>query len=166
MNEPRNPSSSAQNAATPPRTKWGRSRFGGSPGALIAISLVAGAPLAAGVGWLAMLAESGHPSPWLIFWVTAIVTWPLGAGLVWALLVDRSTLSGAPDDPDSSVESRWYDKAAAGAFHVLIVSLGLGAAVFQFLKVDVAPPLLLGGYFVLAVAAFGISYLFAKKTSA
>ncbi len=50
--------------------------------------------------------------------------------------------------------------------HALIVALGLGVAAFQFLNVDVAPPLLLGGYFVLAVAAFGISYLFAKKTSA
>ncbi len=166
MNEPRNPSSSAQNAATPPRTRWGRSRFGGSPGVLIVVSLLVGAVLVAGIGWLAMLVEPGSENPWLLFWVTAIVTWPFGAILVWALLVDRSTLSGALDDPELSVESRWYDKAASGAFHALIVALGLGVAAFQFLNVDVAPPLLLGGYFVLAVAAFGISYLFAKKTSA
>lgn len=148
---------------TPTRTRWGRSRFGGGGGALIAVSLTLGAVLAAGAGWLITVLERDHPRPGLLLGVGALVTLPVCVGLVWALLVDRSSLAGAPDDPEASVESRWYDKAAVGAFHVLIATLGLGAAAFQFLKVDVAPSLLLGGYFVLAVVAFGISYLLARR---
>lgn len=145
------------------RTRLGRSRFGGSGAALIATSLTLGAALAAGTGWLCMALESGHRSPWLVFWVAAIVTLPACSGLVWALLVDRSTLAGAPEDPESSVEGSWYDKAAASTFHVLIATLGLGAGAFQLLKIDVAPSLLLSGYFLLAVGAFAVNYLLARR---
>lgn len=151
-------------AQVEPRSRWGRSRFGGSGGTLIAVSLGLGAILASGIGWLSMVLESGHQNPWLIFWAGAIVSLPASAGLAWVLLVDRSTLAGAPADPDASVEARWYEKAAVGAFHVLIASLGLGAAVVTFLKVSIHPGLLLGAYFSLAAFAFAVIYQFAKRT--
>ena len=148
-----------------PRSRWGRSRFGGGGGTLIAASLALGAVLASGIGWVSMALESGHQDPWLLFWVGAIVALPASAGLVWALLVDRSTLAGAPADPDASVEARWYEKAAAGSFHVLIASLGLGAAVVTFVKISIHPGILLGAYFSLAVLAFAVIYQFAKRTA-
>lgn len=45
--------------------------------------------------------------------------------------MDRSSIAGAASRPEESVESAWYDRAASGAFHDLIVMLGVGAAVFS-----------------------------------
>lgn len=152
-----------QTPQEPPRTKWGRSRFGGSGRALIAASLTVGAILSLGIAWAISLMGTTQDRPWLIYAIGVIVTLPVTAMGTWALLVDRSTLTGAPNDPDSSVESRWYDKAAAGAYHVLIATLGLGAALLAFLKVDISPPLLLMGVFGIGAAAFWISYFVARK---
>lgn len=148
---------------TPLPSRWGRSRFGGDTSLLLVTSFVGGALVAAGIGGLAVLLNRPE-EPWLLFGVTALVTSPVCFMLVWASLVDRSTLKGAVADPDESVESRWYAKAATGSFHVLIAALGLGAGAFSFVDVDVSPPLLLAGYFLIAVASFAILYLSAKKS--
>lgn len=149
--------------ARQPRSRWGRSRFGWGGGTLIAASTTGGAVVSSALGWLARTFVGGQEQPWLLFTVVAVVTLPISAVGIWALLVDRSTIAGAVEDPDESVESRWYDKAATGAFHVLIVTLGLGLGVFSFLDVAVSPSLLLGGLFGIAAAAFGACYLLAKR---
>lgn len=167
MSTPQNTPPSADNApSTPRRSRWGRSRFGGSSRSLIAVSLLVGAALSLGVGWLISLAQTpgDQRTPWwLVYLIAVFVMLPVATMGTWALLVDRSTLAGAPEDPDASVESRWYDKAATGSFHTLIATLGLGAAVFAFLDVEVSPSLLLAVYFLIAAGSFGICYLIAKR---
>lgn len=50
---------------------------------------------------------------------------PVGTMLGWALVVDRGALTGAVARPEEFVESSWYDKAALGAFHDLLIMIGL-----------------------------------------
>lgn len=146
------------------RTFFGRPRFGGGTGVLIGLSLLIGTVSASGLGLLVVLLGSENARPWLGFLIGATVTLPVCTAGAWALLVDRATLAGAPRDPDSSVESHWYDKAAATTFNVLFAALGIGAGVFAFVDVPVDTSLVLIGYVVLAMTAFWISYLLRKRS--
>ncbi|MDX2341397.1 hypothetical protein NJC10_06915 [Micrococcus sp. M4NT] len=122
-------------AAAAPRSRWGRSaKLGGGTGRLIGMSLAGGIVLAALIGaaawWLGPLAGDPDPGrPWLVAALITASCLPVGFVLVWALLVDRDTLEGAVRHPEQSIESQWYDKAATGAFHDLLVVLGLGTFV-------------------------------------
>lgn len=155
---------SAEDEGAPARSKWGRSRFGGSSTTLIVTSLAIGTILALTIAWLISLTKPDYQGPgWLIYVICIFVMLPVTAGATWALLVDRSTLADAPDDPDSSVEAGWYNKAATGAFHTLISALGIGALVFSLVDIDIPTSVLLMIYCGIAAVAFAISYLRAKK---
>jgi len=152
----------SKGTSTPSRTRWGRSRFGGSGRTLIAGSIALGLVLSAGLGGLFAVLEPTASRP-LAFGVGVAMTLPFSILLVWVLLVDRSTLAGAPDDPEASIESHWYDRAASGAFTDLIIVLGLGSAVFSFLDLGVSTALVLGGLFVIAAIDVAARYLIAKR---
>lgn len=118
--------------ADQPRSRWGRSaRLGGGTGRLLGVSLAGGVPLAALVGaaawWLGQLAGDPDPRrPWVVAVALTASCLPVGFGAIWVFLVDRDTLEGAVRNPEQSIESRWYDRAATGAFHDLLILLGLG----------------------------------------
>lgn len=147
---------------TATRSRWGRSRFGGGPGALITVSLFAGLALSAGAGVLfARLNAPAH------FMLAALI---MTAGLLpvlsttcWALLLDRNTLRGATRNPAISVESQWYDKAAVGVFQDLLLVCGLGGALFSFMPVSVSLGLVLAGVVLVAMIDFAIRYLMIKR---
>ena len=145
------------------RTRWGRSRFGGGGATLGAVSLGLGVVFSSGLGWLAWIAQPAQPRPLLLFIVVAVTTLPITTVGVWALLVDRSTVTGAIDDPDETVENRWYETAATASFHALLATLGLGLALFSLLPIDVAPAAVIGGYLGLGIAVFAVRYLVAKR---
>lgn len=145
------------------RTRWGRSRFGGGSLLLVLVSIGLGIVVSSGIGWLAKASQPAQERPWLLFLAVAVVTLPVTTVGAWALLVDRSTLAGAIDEPEETVENRWYEKAATTTFHFLLATLGIGLAVFSFLRVDIAPPVVVGGYLVVGIAVFAASYLIAKR---
>ena len=123
---------------TTKRSAWGRAKFGGGSATLITVSLISGAALAAGLSYLYATFQfpENFATAWSIF---GAVFWPIMSVIVWVLLVDRSTLRGAPKNPEASIEATWYSRAAAGAFTDLIGALGLGLLVTT-LFVDVPLP--------------------------
>ncbi|MGO2051965.1 hypothetical protein ACT3UD_09890 [Glutamicibacter sp. 287] len=150
------------NTKTVAQSKWGRSRFGGGSAALIITSLLVGILLSAGGGLL--FARLNFPEN---FVMAALV---MMAGLLpvlsvacWALLLDRDTLRGATKNPEISVESQWYDKAAVGVFQDLLLVCGLGGAVFSFLQVQASIGLVLAGVVLLAMVDFAVRYWLIKR---
>lgn len=145
------------------RTRWGRARFGGTASLLI-VSVVAGALVSSGIGAAFALARQDS-EPLLAFAVVVAITLPVSFIGSWALLVDRSTVIGALERPDDSVENVWIDKASAGAFGDLIISLGLALIVFSILDVqlDVGTTLLI--ILLVAMADVAIRYFWLKKAA-
>lgn len=146
-------------------SKWGRAKFGGSSAHLLAASLAAGVLLSGALGWLFMVLRNGD-RPLLAFAVMAVFTLPVAAVLAWAVLVDRATLAGALEEPEDSVESAWYEKAASGAFTDILLVGGLGCAALSFLGTEGTAGLILGSVVAFAMLDFGARYLWLKKTAA
>lgn len=150
------------------KSAWGRMRSGGGARKLVVLSL--GGSLAAAVGLAAAVAAAGPSERFLAtllvfgfsFWM------PFGA-LLWLLLVDRDTLTGAPKNVEDSVEFRWSERAAAGVFRDLLLALGVGAAVLSILQITTGLAfqwplsLVLAGVLILAMADFGIRFQLAKR---
>ncbi len=143
------------------QTRLGRARFGGGLGALVASSLVCGVILAGGLGWLfsALVTPESRVAGFVVF---TAMTLPFLAMLVWALLVDRSTISGAVDRPEESIESVWYEKAASGAFGDILLVGGIGAVGFSILQVEAPVMVVLATVLVCAMLDFGVRYLWQK----
>ena len=145
--------------------KWGRARFGGSSAQLLAACLAIAVLVSAALGWLFMVLRNGD-RPLLAFGIMAAFTLPVTAALAWAVLVDRSTITGALEKPEDSVESVWYEKAASGAFTDILLVGGLGCAALTFLGTEGTAGLVLGGVVAFAMLDFGVRYLWHKKTAA
>lgn len=97
------------------RTKWGRVKFGS--GRLAAMSVAIPSGLLAGVALGVACVWSGLAAPVSLLGVAALavcLAMPV-VMLVWVLVVDRSTLQGAAERSEESIEARWYARAAAGA---------------------------------------------------
>lgn len=139
------------------KTKFGRSKFGGSPAGLIAMSLVGGVVLAA--AFAALMVWLQDPARvTLYFGVYFWVTLPVLAAASWALLVDRETITGAVRNPENSVENTWYAEATKDAFHVLMVLGGIGCIVFSVRPVDAPLSMVFLGLVLLLQVCFWISY--------
>ncbi|GAA1390186.1 hypothetical protein [Luteococcus peritonei] len=112
------------NAST---TRFGRTRSGRSPwpGAVLIGLLVTAA-----LGSAAALLNDG-PRAWLLVALLVALNLPVLVFGGWAVLVDRSTIRGATQRPEESVENSWLDRAANGAFYDLLTVLGLGLAAFN-----------------------------------
>lgn len=147
------------------RSKWGRARFGGRTVHLLTASLVIGVLISAGSGWLYMLLRDGG-RPLLEFAVMAVFILPVSTVLGWAVLVDRSTLTGAIEKPEDSVESAWYNKAASGAFTDILLVAGLSCAAVSFLDVEGPLGLVLAAVIAFAMLDFAARYLWLKKSAA
>lgn len=152
-------------AASAPKTNIGRARFGGGAAALVIVSLLIGLAISSGLGALfAWLGDTGEA--WLRFAIVAFVTLPVSVMLPWALLVDRSSLKGAIERPEDSVESRWYARAAEGTMHDVLITVGIGAALFSITQLQVNTGMLLLVFGVLVMADFGVRYQLAKRADA
>ncbi|MFC6147093.1 hypothetical protein [Corynebacterium nasicanis] len=110
-------------------SRFGRARFGGGPVTLLLTTLLLGLVLAALIGALGTVINS-QDSTWLVASVFALTSLPVTLALTWVLLVDRSTLTGALDNPEDSVESHWLNRAARGAFFDIMTVAGLGIIAF------------------------------------
>ena len=155
----------SQPTASAPKSSIGRARFGGGTAALVIEPLAVGLGISSCLGALyAWLGETGEE--WMRFVIVAVVTLPVSVMLPWALLVDRSSLKGAIDRPEDSVEARWYSKAAEGTMHDVLITVGIGAALFSFTQLQVNRGVLLIVFGTLVMADFGVRYLLAKRADA
>ncbi|WP_136787197.1 hypothetical protein [Arthrobacter sp. CAU 1506] len=147
------------------RSRWGQARFGGGTAALLSTSLAIGVLISAGLGGLFVLLTDVE-RPLLAFAVVVVCTLPVAAALGWAVLVERSTLTGAIDKPEDSIESAWYQKATSGAFGDILLAGGLGAAVFSFTGLEAPIGWILAAVLLFAMLDFAARYLWLKKSAA
>lgn len=105
--------------------KWGRTRSGRSP---LPAALATGSVITGLVACAGAIFGSSHLAALL-----AALTLPITVTLGWVLVVDRTTIRGAVARPSESVEGRWYDTATSGAFHDVLIMIGLGAACFSLI---------------------------------
>ena len=139
-------------------TSWGRVRFGARTVPAMVPAIPAGGLLAVLVAAAATLA--GFSPQWPLLGagiVAALMVLPLTA-LAWAFLVDRDSLKGAAARPEESVESRWYDVSAAGAFHDLLIIAGLGTAVLFLTPLDIDGSVALLAVAVAGMLSMGVRY--------
>lgn len=141
---------------------WGSSRYGGGQAALLTVSIIGGAALSLLVGWGTVSFRQADLPGWALP-VVSLPIWPVASAGLWALLVDRSTLKGAVRNPEASVESHWYAKAAETTFHSMIAIMGLGAAAFSIFDWDAPASWVLTATTVLAMLIFVVSYLVYKR---
>lgn len=141
---------------------WGSSRYGGGQATLLTVSIVGGAALSLLVGWgIVSFRQTDLPG-----WALPLVSlplWPVASASLWALLVDRSTIKDAARNPEASIESHWYTKAAETTFYMMIAIMGLGAAAFSIFGWDVPASLVLTAATGLAMLIFLASYQVYKR---
>lgn len=146
-------------AQTDRRSRWGRVKFGGGRRAALWFAVPIGVVLAVGTAALAVLTGSAGPRPFLGGVVIALVTVSPWIGLAWAFVVDRESLRGAVADPEQSVESVWYDKAASGAFTDVLLITGLGTTAIALAGIEISTVLALAAVLLVAMCSFGVRYI-------
>lgn len=161
MTDPRIPEPATP--AVEDRTRWGRVKFGSGRLSALAVAAPIGLALAVGLGAVAAVTGAAGPRPLLGGIAMAPVTvWPF-LGLVWALIVDRQTLRGATPNPEQSVESAWYERAASGAFSDTLLITGLGTAALAVTGLDVPVLIPLIAVLLVSMGSFGIRYLVLQR---
>ncbi|MEV7971940.1 hypothetical protein [Cellulomonas sp. NPDC089187] len=155
---------SIDSSSTPTqRTRWGRTRGanGGAPAFWTALPVAV--LLAAGIGAASAAWNLVGPRPLLGGSIIAAATvWPI-FGLVWVLLVDRSTLRGTAARPDETVESAWYRSAASGAFTDLLIASGIGLGVVAMTQVKLATTATLCAVLAVGMGSFAVRYLIQRR---
>ena len=146
------------------RTRWGRSRFGGGQTALLGAACGIGLLVSGILAWTFSVV-SGVERPLLAIALVMLCTLPANAALGWALLVDRSTLRGAVERPDDSIETAWYQRAAAGAFGDLLLVGGLSAAAFAVLQIEAAVSWIIAAVVLFAMLDSGARFLWLRRAS-
>ncbi|MDN5818850.1 MAG: hypothetical protein L0I94_11930 [Yaniella sp.] len=146
------------------RSRWGRTRFAGGRIPALAFAIPVGLLLATGVGAITLWSRVAQGEyALLIAGMGAFFTsWGM-IGLVWALVVDRTTIRGAVDKPEQSIESEWMEAAMAGAFRdtIMMTGLGLVALGLTGFELDALPALT--GVLFIAICSTFVRYLMAKK---
>ena len=154
----------ANNVEQPkPRSRFGRSKFGGSPAALIAGSIVAGLAAAFAAALILRAIVRPEESTGLYLGVFTLCLFPVAAAASWAALVDRDTIVGATPNPEESIESTWYDNAAQSTFHIILVIVGVLGMASVFTDVKLSLGTFAIASYVVIMAAFAGSYFFNKR---
>lgn len=149
---------------TDTRTRWGRIKLAGGRIPAMAVAIPAGLILAAGVGALTLLTKVAQGDKALVIAgvFALVVSWGF-IGLIWALVVDRSSLRGALDNPDESIESKWLESAMAGALRDTIMLTGFALATLAITGFEFDVTWALIGVIWVAFFSTFVRYLMAKK---
>jgi hypothetical protein len=150
-------------ADTRPRTRWGRVRFGAHRLPALWTAAPAGVLLAVALAAVAIATGGAGPHPAVGAIAIAALTVTPCTALVWAVIVDRETLRGATPNPEQSVESVWYDRAAGGAFTDILLITGLGTTAIAITGLDVPAVLVSTAVLAIAMGSFGIRYLVQQR---
>lgn len=149
---------------TDTRTRWGRIKLAGGRIPAMAVAIPAGLILAAGVGALTLLTKVAQGDKALVIAGVFALVMPWGfIGLIWALVVDRSSLRGALDNPDESIESKWLESAMAGALRDTIMLTGFALATLAITGFELDVTWALIGVIWVAFFSTFVRYLMAKK---
>lgn len=154
----------ANNVEQPkPRSRFGRSKFGGSPAALIAGSIVAGLAAVFAAALILWAIVRPEESTGLYLGVFTLCLFPVASAGAWVFMVDRDTIVGATPNPEDSIESTWYDNATQNTFHIILFAIGaLGvASVFTDVKLSLGAFAISSYVFILV--SFGGSYYLNKR---
>lgn len=146
------------------RSRWGATKAGRRGLALWAPALAIGVLTAGVVGGLTFT-FSPSPTPGMLAVVTAVTTLPVAVALGWAILVARSSITGAVERPEESVESRWLERASVGALMDGFAMIGLSAGAIAITQVQVSAHLVLMALWVLLSADLGLRYLILRRTA-
>lgn len=153
----------AHTAQTTPRSRFGRSKFGGSSATLVAVSTVAGLAVAFVAALIFWAIARPEESAALYLGVFTLCLFPVASAGAWAALVDRDTIAGATPNPEESIESTWYDNAAQSTFHIILVAIGALGVASVFTEVKLSLGTFAIASYVVILAAFGASYLLNKR---
>lgn len=145
-----------------PRT-WGRTKSGRP---VAPIGIAGGGVVGVLFGLLYFAANRTDPQGWMKALAIGLVMIPMGFAFVALFTVDRTTMKGAVQRPEVSVEDLWLQKAGYYAFFVIMIVLSVFEMVALFL-----PSLRdlhihrdwLWGLVLLGWASCGIAYLVIKK---
>jgi hypothetical protein len=149
------------------RTKWGRARIGSGRVPAMAIAIPCGLVLGFLLSLVAVWAGIAGPNPVVGGAAFTLCLAVPATMLVWVLVLDRSTLQGAADLPEESIESRWYTKAAAGAQTDVILLAGLAVLVLTLLPwgAELDSRVVLGGVIGASFLSFSIRYQVLRRTA-
>ena len=154
----------ANNVEQPkPRSRFGHSKFGGSPAALIAGSIVAGLAAAFAAALILWAIVRPEESTGLYLGVFTLCLFPVASAGAWVFMVDRNTIVGATPNPEESIESTWYDNAAQSTFHIILVIVGVLGVASVFTDVKLSLGTFAIASYVVIMAAFAGSYFFNKR---
>ena len=154
----------ANNVEQPkPRSRFGHSKFGGSPAALIAGSIVAGLTAAFAAALILWAIVRPEGSTGLYLGVFTLCLFPVASAGAWVFMVDRDTIVGATPNPEESIESTWYDNAAQSTFHIILVIVGVLGVASVFTDVKLSLGTFAIASYVVIMAAFAGSYFFNKR---
>lgn len=145
------------------QTRWGRTPAG-RPSMLVAIPLGVLIGILLGVIF-SLIRGLQAEDVVLYFALMAAMTAPIGIALAWAIVVDRSTLTGAIAHPEVSVESHWHRKAAQTSFLALINAGAWGSAIAGALNEPKISFTLLG-MALFGVVVFLVAYVVQKRRGA
>ena len=110
-----------------------------------------------------MAAGDSEPHPVVGGIAIAITMVWVCTGLAWALIVDRDTVRGATKNPEQSVESVWFDRAASGAFSDTLLTTGLGTAAIVFARIDISATVALSAVILIAMASCAVRYVIQQR---
>ena len=145
------------------RSRFGRSKFGGSQATLITASIVVGLAIAIAAALIFWALGRPVDSTPLYLSVFTLCIFPVASAAAWALLVDRNTVAGATPNPKDSIESTWYDNAAQTTFHIILVVTGAVGVASGFTEVKLSLSTFAIASYVVILIAFGTSYLLNKR---
>ncbi|RUQ97642.1 hypothetical protein [Labedella endophytica] len=149
------------------RTKWGRSKIGSGRVPAMAIAIPFGVVIGFLLSLVAVWAGIAGPDPIVGAAAFALCLAVPATMSVWVLVLDRSSLEGAAELPEESIESRWYTKAAAGAQTDVILLAGIAALALTLLPggSGADPRIVLLGVIGASFVSFSIRYQVLRRTA-
>ncbi|WP_416780424.1 hypothetical protein [Microbacterium lacticum] len=140
-------------------------KFGGGRLSAMWVAAPVGLILAAALALVFVVTHNVGPNPTVGgIAVTFTMLWACTA-LIWALIVDRDTVRGSTTNPEQSVESVWYDRAASGALTDTILTTGLGTAAIAFASIEIPAVIALAAVILIAMVSFGVRYFIQQRQS-
>jgi hypothetical protein len=126
----------------------------------LAVEWLGGLLIAAGLGLVVAL---GRPDQfWLVLGVFTACFLAPSIALAW-LVLGRGRAVQPDPRAEENVESRWLDKAAAGALMDLLPAAGIMAGAISLFRLDLAADVALIGVVVFALADGGLRFAVLRR---
>lgn len=142
------------------RSKWGRVKFGNGRWPAMAVAAPIGVVIGFALSMVAVWADIAGPNPVLGAAVFTLCLAVLTTFLAYIVVVDRSTMEGTSAQPEESIESRWYLKAAAGAQTDVIAAAAVATLVISLVPfgAELDPRIALVGVIGVSFASFSVRH--------